>query len=66
MKRITIGLIICAAFFSAACSNQQSANTENTKMEKTENKTENTIFPEGRKSSGGKFYGNGLRAAARS
>ena len=58
MKRITIGLILCAALFSAAaCSNQQSANTEKAKMEKTENKTENTIFPKGEKAPAETFTG---------
>jgi 4-carboxymuconolactone decarboxylase len=49
MKKITIGLMICAALFSAACSNQQPANTEQAKKEKTENKNEGTIFPKGEK-----------------
>jgi quercetin dioxygenase-like cupin family protein len=58
MKRITIGLILCAALFLAAgCSNQQSANRENAKMEKTENKTENTIFPKGDKAPAETFTG---------
>ena len=58
MKRITTGLILCAALFSAvACSNQQSANTDKTKMEKTENKTENTIFPKGEKTPAANFTG---------
>jgi outer membrane murein-binding lipoprotein Lpp len=55
MKRITIGFVLCAALFLAAgCSSQQSANQhsanrENAKMEKTENKTENTIFRRAKK-----------------
>ena len=49
MKRITIGLMLCAALFSAACGNQQSANTEN--------KTENTIFPKGEKAPAETFTG---------
>src|SRR5687768_15314482 len=58
MKRIIIGLIFCAALFLAAgCSNQQSANTENAKTEKTENKTENTIFPKGEKAPAETFTG---------
>jgi len=58
MKRITIGLILCAALFLAAgCSNQQTANTEKAKMEKTENKTENTIFPKGEKAPAETFTG---------
>lgn len=58
MKKITIGLILCAALFSAvACSNQQSANTDKAKMEKTENKTENTIFPRGEKNPAANFTG---------
>src|SRR5215207_5385146 len=63
MKRITIGLILCAALFLAAgCSNQQSANQqsanrENAKMEKTENKAENTIFPKGEKAPSETFTG---------
>ncbi len=67
MKRITIGLILCATLFLAAgCSNQQSANqhsanSENAKMEKTENKwenkTENTIFPKGEKAPAETFTG---------
>lgn len=63
MKRITIGLILCATLFLAAgCSNQQSANqhsanSENAKMEKTENKTENTIFPKGEKAGAETFTG---------
>jgi len=58
MKRTTIGLILCAALFLAAgCSNQQSANRENAKMEKTENKTENTIFPKGEKAPAENFTG---------
>ena len=55
MKRITIGLIFCAALFLAAgCSNQQSANTE---QAKTENKTENAIFPKGDKAPAETFTG---------
>jgi 4-carboxymuconolactone decarboxylase len=58
MKRITIGLILCAALYLAAgCSNQRSANREQTKMEKTENKTENTIFPKGEKAPAETFTG---------
>jgi 4-carboxymuconolactone decarboxylase len=58
MKRITIGLILCAALFLAAgCNNPQSANTEKAKMEKTENKTENTIFPKGEKAPAETFTG---------
>jgi quercetin dioxygenase-like cupin family protein len=58
MKKITIGLLLHAALFSAAgCSNQQSANRENVKMEKTENKTENTIFPKGEKAPAETFTG---------
>ncbi len=62
MKRITIGLILCAALFLAVgCGNQQSANRENAKMEKTENKTENknenTIFPKGEKAPAETFTG---------
>lgn len=58
MKRITIGLMLCAALFLAAgCSNQQTANTENSKMEKTENKPENTIFPKGEKAPAETFTG---------
>lgn len=42
--------MLCAAFFSAiACSNQPSANREQAKMEKTENKNEGAIFPKGEK-----------------
>lgn len=58
MKKITIGLILCAALFSAAgCSNQPSANREQAKVEKTENKTENTIFPKGEKAPAETFTG---------
>jgi 4-carboxymuconolactone decarboxylase len=58
MKRITIGSILCAALFLAAgCNNQHSANSENAKMEKTENKTENTIFPKGEKAPAETFTG---------
>ncbi|WP_310416892.1 cupin domain-containing protein [Chamaesiphon sp. OTE_8_metabat_110] len=57
MKRITIGLMLCAALFSAACSNQQTANPEQTKMEKAEDKTEHTIFPKGEKASAKTFTG---------
>jgi quercetin dioxygenase-like cupin family protein len=58
MKRITIGSILCAALFLAAgCGSQQSANKENAKMEKTENKTENTIFPKGDKAGAETFTG---------
>ncbi|NEQ25924.1 MAG: cupin domain-containing protein [Microcoleus sp. SIO2G3] len=58
MKNITIGLILCAALFLAVgYSNQQSANTEQTKMEKAENKTENTIFPKGEKAPAETFTG---------
>jgi quercetin dioxygenase-like cupin family protein len=58
VKRITIGLIICAAFFYAvACGNQQSINTEKTKMETTENKTEGAIFPKGENAPADYFTG---------
>lgn len=58
MKRITIGLILCAALFSAlACSNQQTANTGQAKMEKSENKTEAGIFPKGEKAPAENFTG---------
>lgn len=58
MKNITIGLILCAALLLAAgCTNQQSANTEKAKLEKTENKTENTIFPKGEKAPAQNFTG---------
>jgi 4-carboxymuconolactone decarboxylase len=59
MKRITIGLMLCAALFSAApaCDNQQSATTEKATMEKTKNKTENTIFPRGEKAPAENFTG---------
>lgn len=58
MKRITIGLILCAALFSAvACGNLQTANTEKTKMEKTENQTEGAIFPKGEKAPAENFTG---------
>src|SRR5688500_16406027 len=58
MERITIGLILCAALFSAiACSNQQTDNTENAKVERTENKNENTIFPKGNKAPAENFTG---------
>lgn len=58
MKKITIGLILCAGLFSAAgCSNQQSVNRENAKMEKTENKNENTIFPKGERAPAETFTG---------
>ena len=55
MKRITIGLMICAAIFSAAtaCSDQQSVKTEKTIMEKTGN----TIFPKGEKAPAENFTG---------
>src|SRR5688572_12214621 len=50
-------LIICASLFSAACGNQQSSNSEQVKMEKTEDKTENTIFPKGEKAPAETFTG---------
>lgn len=58
MKRITIGLMLCAALFStAACRNQQSAKTEPARMEKTENKTDDTIFPKGERAPAETFTG---------
>jgi quercetin dioxygenase-like cupin family protein len=58
MKRITIGLMLCAALFSAAaCRNHQSANAEPARMEKTENKTDDTIFPKGEKAPTETFTG---------
>src|SRR5687767_11086959 len=58
MERITIGLMLCAALFStAACRNQQSANTEPARMENTENKTDETIFPKGEKAPAETFTG---------
>jgi quercetin dioxygenase-like cupin family protein len=58
MKRMTIGLMLCAVLFSAtACGNQQSVNTEKAKMETTENKNENTIFPKGEKAPAENFTG---------
>jgi quercetin dioxygenase-like cupin family protein len=57
MKVIT-GLILCVVlFFLVACANQRSVNTENTNMEKTENKTETTIFPKGEKAPAEYFTG---------
>jgi 4-carboxymuconolactone decarboxylase len=48
MRKIIFGLVASAAIFSfAACSNQQTADMEKTKMENTENKNENGIFPKG-------------------
>lgn len=44
-ERTIIGLMLCAAFFCAACGNQQSSNTGTTKAEKTETNNEDTIFP---------------------
>ncbi len=56
--KIIIGFIICAAFFSAvACSNQQSVNTNQAKMEKMENKNEMGIFPKGEKAPAETFTG---------
>ena len=58
MKSITIGLMLCAALYStAACRNQQSANTEPARMEKTENKTDDTIFAKGEKAPAETFTG---------
>lgn len=58
MRIITIGLIFCAAlFFIAACNSQQAVNKGETKMEMTENKTENTIFPKGEKAPAETFTG---------
>jgi quercetin dioxygenase-like cupin family protein len=59
MKRMTIGLILSAALFSAAgcSSSRESANGENAKMEKTDNKTDNTIFPKGEKAPAETFTG---------
>ena len=58
MKRTMIGLIFCAALFShLACSNRQSANTEQRKVGKTENKNENTIFPRGDRAPAETFTG---------
>ncbi|MDQ3801171.1 MAG: cupin domain-containing protein [Acidobacteriota bacterium] len=58
MKRITIGLLLGAALFSAiACSNQQSANTEQGKVGKKENKNENIIFPKGERAPAENFTG---------
>lgn len=59
MERIIIGLMLFSALFSAAtaCSNQQSANSDKAKMEKTENKNENTIFPKGNKAPAENFTG---------
>lgn len=50
--------MLCAALFSVtACGNQQSVNAEKAIMEKTENKTENTIFPKGEKAPPENFTG---------
>ena len=58
MKRIIIGLMLCAALvYATACGNQPSANTEKAKMEQTENKTDNTIFPKGKKAPAETFTG---------
>jgi quercetin dioxygenase-like cupin family protein len=63
MNKSTIGLLLCAvAFFTAvSCSNRQPINTEKTKMEMTENKTENKneggIFPKGEKAPADYFTG---------
>ena len=60
MKRIKIRaviLIICAALFSVVSCNNQQPNTEKTKLEKTENRNENTIFPTGEKAPANYFTG---------
>lgn len=58
MRKILFRLILLAATFSAAaCSNQQSAKTEKTTMEKTENKNEEAIFPKGNKAPAENFTG---------
>jgi quercetin dioxygenase-like cupin family protein len=58
MKKITIRLILCTAlFFAVAYNNQQPINTEKAKMEKTESKNENTIFPKGEKAPPENFTG---------
>jgi quercetin dioxygenase-like cupin family protein len=58
MKKITIKLILCTAlFFAVAYNNQQPINTEKAKMEKTESKNENTIFPKGEKAPAENFTG---------
>ena len=58
MKRIIIGLILVAGLFSAAaCRNRQPASTESARMEKTENKTDDTIFAKGEKAPAETFTG---------
>ena len=58
MKRITIGLILCAAAFSAfAYGIQQSADMEKAKMETAKNKNEGAIFPRGEKAPAETFTG---------
>jgi quercetin dioxygenase-like cupin family protein len=59
MNKLTMGLLLCAAAFLTAvsCSNQQPINTEKTKMETTENKNEDGIFPKGERAPAAYFTG---------
>lgn len=56
MERIKIGTMLFATLV-AGCSTQQSGNTEKAKTERTENKTEDTIFRKGEKAPGETFAG---------
>ena len=57
MKVLTMVLISCAALFAGACGSEQTATTNKAKMENTEDKTENTIFPKGEKAPAETFTG---------
>lgn len=57
MKILTMVLISCAALFAGACSSDQTTITNKIKMENTERKTENAIFPKGEKAPAETFTG---------
>ncbi len=59
MKRTVSKFIFWAAalFTVVSCGNQQSTNTEKTKMKNTENKNETAIFPKGEKAPAENFTG---------
>lgn len=57
MSKLIVGFIFFAALFFVACGNQQSANMEKVKVENSENKGDNLIFPKGEKAPAQNFTG---------
>src|SRR5688500_13105039 len=57
MNRMTLGIILCAAFFAHACSSQQTTSGENRRMGNTTANNSTEIFPKGDKAPNETFTG---------